>query len=583
VEVTELTGTEKDIYSLFAILYDKNRAFDCLERLKELFSDYGHTLAEQEDTIRDVWDETDVILITYGDVVRSDEKPDKPYLQVLETVLKEYLDEIISTVHILPFFPSSSDAGFSVIDYKKVRNDLGTWSDIERLATEYRLMGDLIINHTSRFSEWFNNYQKDESPGKDYFIEVDPEEDISTTTRPRSSPLLTMVKTVNGFRHVWTTFSSDQIDLDFSNPDVLLTFIDIFLFYYSKGMRVFRLDAIPYLWKKIGTSSIHLKETHQVVKLFREIADCIDSDITLLTETNVPFDENYSYFGDDDEAHMIYQFSLSPLLLHAILSENTSYLTDWAADLPEPPSGCTYLNFTASHDGIGVRPLEGLIPQDELDQLVKKTKERGGFISYKEDPQNGQSPYELNITYFDAFEEPGHPRTDLQIKRYLCSQIVALSLKGVPGIYFHNFTATKNNIEGVLESGNKRDINRRHWMQKDLVRCFKEEESEGYCPLEDYTELMKKRKKHAAFHPSGGQKVIDLNDSLFVFIRTAPEGAEKIAVISNFSSSEVCVEPESLKKLNITDTRKKDIITDEKLVTKEGLKLDGLQTVWLIV
>jgi sucrose phosphorylase len=579
VKVYKPTATEKDIFSLFASLYDKNRAYECLDRLKELFSNYGHTLEEPKGT-RNVWDETDTILITYGDVVRSEEKPGKPCFQVLESVLDVYLDEVISTVHILPFSPSSSDAGFSVIDYKKVRDDLGSWSDIERLADKYQLMGDLVINHTSRFSEWFNNYQKGQSPGKDYFIEVDPEEDLSDITRPRNSPLLTMVETVNGFRNVWTTFSSDQIDLDFSNPDVLLSFIDIFLFYYSKGMRVIRLDAIPYLWKEIGTSSIHLKETHQVVKLFRKIADCINPDMTLLTESNVPFAENFSYFGNKDEAHMIYQFSLPPLLLHAILSENTSYLTGWAADMPEPPDDCIYLNFTASHDGIGVRPLEGLIPQDEFDQLIKETKERGGFISHKKS-DHGQSPYELNITYFDAFEEPGHPRSDLQIKRYLCSQIVAMSLKGVPAIYFQNFTAAKNNIEGVLESGEKRDINRKQWTQRELERCFKEEELQGYCPLEYYTELLKKRKKHAAFHPEGGQKVVDLGDSLFAFIRTSPDGKEEIAVISNFLSRDICLEPESLEKMNITEPQKKDIITDKALVTKEGLRLGGFQTVWV--
>jgi sucrose phosphorylase len=583
MEVKKLTGIENDIFSLFAALYDKNRAFECLDRLKELFSDYGHVLEEQKDTSREAWDETDAVLITYGDVVRSEEQPDKPYLQVLESVLNKYLNEIISTVHILPFFPSSSDAGFSVIDYKKVRKELGTWSDIERLAEDYRLMGDLVINHTSRFGEWFNNYQNDESPGKDYFIEVDPDEDLSATTRPRNSPLLTMVKTVNGFRHVWTTFSSDQIDLDFSNPDVLFEFIDIFLFYYSQGIRVFRFDAVAYLWKEIGTPSIHLPETHQVVKLFRDIADCIDPEITILTETNVPLEENLSYFGDQDEAHMIYQFSLPPLLLHAILTENARYLTDWASGLPELPEGYTFFNFTSSHDGIGMRPLEGLIPQEEFNYLIESTKERGGFISYKQNPQATQSPYELNITYFDAFEKPGHPRSDIQIKRYMCAQTIMLSLKGVPGLYFHTLTATKNDIEGVLNTGQKRAINRKQWERKELEGHIKDEDGATHYVLFKHKELLQKRKEHPAFHPSAEQDVQKVNDSVFAFIRCARDESETIMVISNVTDEKLTLHTDDFNDTTLPARGIRDLISEESVLQEGMLRLKPFQTMWLVL
>ena len=581
-QVGSLSEEEEKILTHFSNLYGPKKSLECLSRLKEVFKNYGFNLKKSKKE-RDVWDETDAVLVTYGDVIQGDGEPEKPSLPILESFLDEYLQDVISTVHILSFFPSSSDAGFSVIDYKKVREDLGSWEDIQRISDKYRLMTDLVINHASRFNDWFKNYQDGVSPGKDYFISVDPNDDLSAVTRPRSSPLLSTVRTKDGLRHLWTTFSADQIDFDFSNPDVLFEFIDIFFFYYKKGIRVFRLDAIAYLWKKIGTHCIHLEETHEIVKLFRTIVECIDPDITLITETNVPLEENLSYFGDQDETHMVYQFSLPPLLLHAILTENSQYLTEWAIEMPDLPEGSLFLNFTASHDGIGVRPLEGLVPQDEFDYLVRSTKERGGFVSYKKNEDNGQSPYELNITYFDAFEEPGNPNTKIQIQRYLCSQIIMLSLKGVPGIYFHNLTSTNNDMERVLESGEKRDINRKQWQRDELLEFIEGKNEKGYCALNDYKKLLKERRKHPAFHPSADQKTVNIDDQLFAFLRVSLDETEKIAVISNISSAQRTLKADKLTELEIREERIKDLIS-KKTVLKNGLlKLDPFQTVWLPV
>ncbi len=582
VKRNTFTTVEKEAFSHFAFLYDENEAFNCLERLKELFADYGYTLKKPAG-VRQGWDETDAILVTYGDVIQNEDNPQEPSLEILESFLDDHLKDIISTVHILPFFPSSSDAGFSVINYKEVREGMGNWDNIQHLADKYELMADLIINHTSSFSKWFKNYQKGEAPGKGYFIEVDPDDDLTEVMRARSSPLVTTVKTINGLRHVWTTFSDDQIDLDFTNPDVLFEIIDIFLFYYSQGIRVIRFDAVAYLWKKIGTRSIHLPETHQVVKLFRTIADCIDPDITIITETNVPLEENLSYFGNQDEAHMIYQFSLPPLLLHGILTENACYLTDWASGLPELPEGCTFFNFTSSHDGIGMRPLEGLVPKEEFSDLIKYTKERGGFISYKQNPASEQSPYELNITYFDAFEKPGHPRSDIQIKRYMCAQTIMLSLQGVPGLYFHTLTATKNDIEGVLKTGQKRAINRKQWERKELESHIKNEDSATHYVLFKHKELLKKRKKHPAFHPSAKQKVKKVNDNVFVFIRRTRDEREAIMVVSNVTGEKLTLHTDDFKDTNFPAQGVKDLISEKNVFQEGTLRIKPFQTMWLLL
>ena len=559
-------------------LYGSEQKSHLLKEVKKLIGKYGFAVHEDPPQRRP-WSEEDVVLITYGDVILP-QNGTRNKLQTLENFVREKLGNAINTIHILPFFPSSSDQGFSVIDYKEVRDDLGRWEDIERLSRQYRVMADLVINHTSRFSDWFENYQIGEEPGKDYFIEVDQTRDLSKVTRPRSSPLLSTVKTSRGLKYVWTTFSDDQIDLDFTNPDVLLEFIDIFLFYLSKGISLIRLDAIAYLWKEIGTNSIHLEETHEVIRLFRDIVDHVDPDVTLITETNVPFEENVSYFGEGDEAHMIYQFSLPPLLLHAILSENGQYLTRWARQLPEPQEGCTYFNFTSSHDGIGVRPLEGLVPDEEFDYLVKGAEERGGFVSYKKNSDGSQSPYELNITYFDAFSEPGKENSELQMKRYMCSQIIMLSLQGVPGIYFHNFTATENDLEGVAEAGEKRAINRKQWDREELDEQISKPSAHTNRVLTRYKELLRIRKGHQAFSPEAGQRVLDLGDEFFALIRE-PEAGESILAVSNISNRKQSIPHARLKAYTGEAETLNNLLRDEERRIEPALELDAFESVWL--
>lgn len=573
---------QQRVFKRFETLYGAERAPELVEKLEELLSRYDYTPEGNPENPKK-WTHEDSMLITYGDMILSDGNGEST-LHILQQFLEKYIGDTISSVHVLPFFPSTSDEGFSVIDYKQVRDDIGEWQDIRSLSQDYQLMADLVINHTSRFSEWFKNFEKGISPGKDYFIEVDPSSDLSEVTRPRSSPLLTAVNTSDGLKFVWTTFSEDQVDLDFSNPQVLFEFIDIFLFYISQGISVVRLDAVAYLWKQIGTSSIHLDETHQVVKLFRDIVDHAAPHVTLITETNVPFRENISYFGEGDETHMIYQFSLPPLLLHAILTENAHYLTKWARDLPDPPGRGTYFNFTASHDGIGVRPIEGIVPDEELQYLVEAVKKRGGFISYKQNRDGTQSPYELNITYYDAFEDPGQPDTPLQMKRFICSQILMLSLKGVPGIYFQNLVAGKNNIEGVLETGHKRSINRRRWRLGELEKRLEDPGHAAHEVLNRYRQLLNIRRQHPAFHPEGAQKVYDVREELFVMQRISPDENERILVIGNVTREEVSVDTGQIGQLGRAGEEGfEDLLDPQRSVDGDTIVLAPFETVWLLV
>lgn len=508
----------------------------CIDRFQMLIGRYG--VGDRIPEPCEPWSEKDAVLITYGDMVR---RPDERPLLTLQRFLSGRIEDAFNTVHILPFFPYSSDDGFSVTDYRAVRRELGTWEDIETIAMDFRVMADLVINHCSSESGWFQDYVTGVSPARFYFLEVDPETDLSGVTRPRSTPLLTRVQTREGERFVWSTFSEDQIDVNFANPDVLFEFLDILFYYISRGVKVIRLDAIAYLWKKIGTRCIHLPETHEIVKLFRTVVNMIAPDVLLITETNVPHGENVSYFGDGDEAHVVYQFTLPPLLLHGLLKGTAKHLTEWADGLSDLPAGRTFLNFTASHDGIGVRPLEDVLSREDVDFLVEAAQARGGQVSTKRNPDGSDSPYELNITCFDALGSPDAQPDKRQVARFLCSQMAPLALRGIPAVYFNSLVAGRNWHEGVRETGRARTINRQKWDADALESMLRDRESPAGAVFRCITQTLAIRREQPAFHPDAPQKVLRLGDEVFAVERAALDGGQAVAAISNFCDRRVAV------------------------------------------
>ncbi|MHC4884081.1 MAG: sugar phosphorylase [Planctomycetota bacterium] len=563
------------LHQRFERLYGEAEADKCLARLRMIVGRYevGTTIEHPHE----LWDQTDAVLITYADMMRhAEERP----LETLKAFCDQHLQEALSTVHILPFCPYSSDDGFSVIDYRAVNKPFGKWEDIEALGEHFSLMFDLVLNHCSRKSAWAKDYIAGNLPEREYFIEMDPETDLSSVTRPRPHPLLTPIQTRHGETHLWATFSADQLDLNFANPDVLFEFIDILFLYIAKGARIIRLDAIAYLWKEVGTTCIHLPQTHEVVKLFHDILQLVAPHVILLTETNVPHAENMSYFGDGDEANMIYNFTLPPLLLHTLLSGDSRRLTTWASELPDPGEGRSYFNFTASHDGIGVRPIEDLLDEDEKQFLYDAVIERGGHISTKANSDGSESPYEMNITYFDALAAPGED-SELgahDIDRFLCSQTIAMAIKGVPAVYLHSLTATRNYYGGVKRFGYPRAINRRKWNLHEVEKQLEDKNSPCTIVFQTYRERLALRRAQLAFHPSAAQTVVDMGESLFCLIRTAVDGSQSIAAISNVTEETIHV---PLEKLPGSMARKNryDLI-GEVAIGKE-LSLAPYQTVWL--
>jgi glycosidase len=519
--------------------------------------------------------ERTVTLITYGDTLRhADEHP----LATLHHFLKAEIDTLIDTVHILPFYPYSSDDGFSVIDYYEVNSDLGDWNDIRALSQDYRLMFDAVINHMSAQSEWFRAFLRQDEDFRDLFMTETPQTDLSAVTRPRTSPLLTAFKTTGNHRHsaslihVWTTFSADQVDLNFRSPSTFLRILDVLLFYIEQGAQVIRLDAIAFLWKEAGTTSLHLPQTHAIIKLIRALLDVVAPHVYLISETNVPHQENISYFGDNgDEAQLVYNFTLPPLLLYTLISGDTQKLADWINTLPASTNRTTFFNFTASHDGVGVRPVEGILTPDELRRLARHVEQVGGRISYRSQPDGSQTPYELNVTYVDAAGQPGIDE-DTHVKRFLLTQGVMLALSGVPAVYIHSLLGTHNDYEGVKSLGYNRAINRAKLDAHDISAALRQPHSFRSKVFNGYTHLLQTRTGLSALHPQAAQQASSQYDGALLSLeRVSLDGEQRITAVFNFSS-----EPQKYQAAS----QGLDVLTGEPFSAGE-IMIEGYGMRWL--
>ncbi|MEH6453398.1 MAG: sugar phosphorylase [Psychromonas sp.] len=523
------------------------------------------------------WSEKDVIMITYGDsLIKNGQKP----LVTLQHFIQNYIAESINSVHILPFFPYSSDDGFSIIDYSSVNESLGDWHDIEEIAKHRRLMSDLVINHCSSRSAWFQNFIKGKGIGHDFFYTASPENDTAQVVRPRTSDLLRETATAKGKQYVWCTFSHDQVDFDFQNPQVLKNFVSIIRLYLDMGVRIFRLDAVAFLWKNLGSNCINLPETHEIVRLLRTLIEYAQTDAIIITETNIPNTQNLTYFGNANEAHSIYNFSLPPLLINTLVTGNCLYLKRWLMSMPPAQDGTCYFNFIASHDGIGLRPAEGLLSEQELSTLVDTMQHFGGKISWRSSESGEQKAYEINIALYDALQGTTTGKDSLGLQRFICAHAIMFALEGIPGIYIHSLLGTQNDYEKFKNSHKKRAINRHCWDYDVLQQKLKDQNNHHHIVLASLKKLLDIRIKQAAFHPNATQFTLHLGLQLFGFWRQSQDRKQSIFCISNITNQEVALK---INNLNLIMTESwYELITDNKIdTTQESLILAPYQTLWI--
>ncbi|HDT4050829.1 TPA: sugar phosphorylase [Enterobacter bugandensis] len=515
------------------------------------------------------WDEKDVVLITYADQFSA--KGEKA-LPVFTRFYNEWLARTFSHVHLLPFYPWSSDDGFSVIDYHNVAPETGTWQDVADLKQSASLMFDFVCNHMSAKSEWFANYLAQKPGYEDFFIAVDPETDLSAVTRPRALPLLTPFTLHDGsVRHLWTTFSDDQIDLNFASPQVLIAMVDVLLHYLAEGARYIRLDAVGFMWKIPGTSCIHLEQTHCLIQLFRAITEAVAPGTVIITETNVPHKDNISYFGDgENEAQMVYQFSLPPLVLHAVHRQNVNALCQWAGSLALPSTKTTWFNFLASHDGIGLNPLRGILPESEILALVEKLQQEGALVNWKNNPDGTRSPYEINVTYLDALSAQ-NSSDDERIARFILAHAVLLSFPGVPAVYIQSILGSRNDYEGVERLGYNRAINRKKYTAGQVDLELNNKNSLRHKIYSRLSEFIAIRRGESAFHPDAQAFFESLDEQILKIVRVAENG-ERIKALFNFSNNVHTVYGDTLTGM--------ELLSGQAVSGKE-LTLNPWQVMWI--
>ncbi len=594
----ELTGDQKHgILEKLEFLYGKERAETCFEEVERLMQvHWAHKTPEMIEEERSFdpfhrFTEEDVVIITYGD--QHAPSPGVHPLAAMNSLFSVVLQGFANTIHLLPFFPYSSDRGFSVMNFKEVDPRLGTWDDIEQMSLSFKLMFDGVINHCSSQSQYFREFLNGSPAYQDLFIAFDTkdaidEDHLQLILRPRTSDLLTPFQTLKGVKYVWTTFSADQIDLNYKSEVTLTSILDVLLFYARKGVDIIRLDAATYLWWELGTSSAHLRGTHTLIQLLRSVFDVVAPKVGLITETNVPHADNISYFGNgSNEAHMVYNFGLPPLVVHTIHTGNCRKLSEWAARLEKPSPTCTYFNFLDSHDGIGLLGARGVLSEAEIGAMVKKAQEHGGFVSYRTSREGDKTPYEMNVTWFDVLNDPGGGESsELQVRRFLASRSIAFALAGVPGIYSQSFTGSQL-VDAVdpSELDEPRSINRRASNPEKMVELLSDSGSVASRIVRTFRRMAEKRNTNASFHPNGDQDVMTGNDAVFTVLRQAPDGSRKVLCLTNVTGESQHLRL-SQERVGVTADNWRDLLGERGVTVQRGhfdIDLDPYQIMWLEV
>ena len=567
----------KRLNFIYRSIISEEKTLEYSKKINKLINIYKDK--EPKNSTKDYWSENTILLITYADSINRGLSGKT--LNDFGKFYKQYLEKFINSIHFLPFFPSSGDGGFSVKNHNDVDKAYGTWEDIQSLSTKANIMTDLVLNHSSSKGDWYKNFLDDKNPGKNYFYVVDKNYDCSKVVRPRDHDLLTEIELQNKKKFLWCTFSHDQIDLNFKNPDVLLEFIRLILKLSSYGIKIFRLDAVAFIWKQPGTTCLNLSQTHEIIKLLRDIVDQLDKNLIIVTETNLPKQENLSYFGKNDEAHWIYNFSLPPLIVNTFLFEDSVALTKWSMKMPPAQLGNAYLNFIASHDGIGMRPAEGVLSDKEIKKMLQRLKKNGSKFSMRKLSNNEEKVYEANISLFNALQfTDSDLKGKFALKRFIAAHCIILAIEGVPAFYFNSLFATKNDEETFANTGVKRNLNRYKWHYSTLVNLIKTNNTIEKNCYETFKKLISIRKIQPAFHPNATQFTLNLDKNIFAVWRQSRDRKQSIFALTNVSSKTIKL---NTNKINLIDDEQWfDLLSQETKITDDQyIKLMPFQSLWI--
>lgn len=401
--------------------------------------------------------ENKIMLITYADSMGQD-------LKELKEILDQHFKEAVGGVHILPFYPSSADRGFAPLTYKKVDPNFGDWDDIQALKENYYLMFDFMVNHISRQSQYFRDFQqyKDDSKYSDFFIRykdfwkngepTEKEVDLIYKRKPRA-PYIDVEFEDGTTEKIWCTFDEEQLDLNVES-EVAKNFIKENLeFLAAKGASIIRLDAFAYAIKKAGTSCFFIEP--DIWELLDYCKDILaEKDVEILPEIH----EHHSIqLKIADKGHPVYDFSLPMLLLHSIYSSTSKRLRDWLKKCPA--NQYTTLD---THDGIGVVDVKDLMTDQEIEETREMLYKRGSNVKkvYSSEAYDNLDIYQINCSYYSALGNNDDS--------YLLARAVQFFAPGIPQVYYVGMLAGENDIELLEETKVGRNINRHYYSKEEI-------------------------------------------------------------------------------------------------------------------
>jgi sucrose phosphorylase len=405
-------------------------------------------------------------------------------------------------VHLLPFFHpiDGADAGFDPVDHTQVDRRLGTWEDVHGLAQDFDVMADVIVNHISCRSPQFLDYlaRGDESPHAGMFLTLDSvfphgatQKDLLAIYRPRPGLPFTTMTLANGERRLlWTTFTSEQVDIDVSHPEGIRYLDGILDMLARNGVRLIRLDAVGYAVKRAGSSCFMMEETFAFIRGFSARAHALG--LQVLVEIHAHHQLQIEIAREVD---WVYDFALPPLVLHAFTSGTAEELKNWIAIRP-----LNCLTVLDTHDGIGVIDIgadggspaarKGLVSEAGIERLVNQihASSRGESLRATGAAASNLDLYQVNCTFYDAMG-----RDDL---RYLLSRAIQFFLPGIPQVYYVGLLAGTNDMQLLARTQVGRDINRHYYTSSEIADAM---QRPVVC---DLLELIRMRNTHPAFQGS---------------------------------------------------------------------------------